>query len=92
MLFTDGWTVSETVAPAMVVLDNSTSGYRYLLLPMALEDNLLRRAVGVVVAQHLSRERPELRGAAETGRAAVISRLRRDSMQGSSDRVFNKFT
>ncbi|KAF2628929.1 hypothetical protein BU25DRAFT_409426, partial [Macroventuria anomochaeta] len=83
---------SETVAPAMVVLDDSTNGYRSLVLPMALEDDLLRRTVGVVAAQHLGRHRPELQDAAEAGRAAVISRLRSDSLQQSADKVFNKFT
>ena len=76
----------------MVVLDNNFNGYRSLVLPMAMEDDLLRRAVGVVAAQHLSRERPELQHAAEAGRAAVISRLRSDSLQQSADRLFNKFT
>lgn len=76
----------------MVVFDDDTNGYRSLVLPMALEDDLLRRAVGVVAAQHLSRQRPELQAAAEAGRSAVISRLRNDSLQHSEDRVFNKFT
>jgi hypothetical protein len=76
----------------MVVFDDNTNGYRSLVLPMALEHDLLRRAVGVVAAQHLSRRRPELQEAAEAGRAAVISRLRNDSWQQSADKVFNKFT
>lgn len=84
--------VSEFVAPAMVVLDDNSNGYRSLVLPMALEDELLRRAVGVVAAQHLSRQRPELKDAAEAGRAVVISRLRNDSLSLSADIVFNKFT
>lgn len=76
----------------MVVLDNHSNGYRSLVLPMALEDDLLRRAVSVVALQHLSRERPELELAADAGRAAVISRLHRDSLKQSADKVFNKFT
>ena len=59
---------------------------------MAFEDEVLRRAVGVVAAQHLSRERPELKSAAEAGRTAVISRLRKDSLSSSADKVFNQFT
>lgn len=90
--FTHEVTVSEVVAPAMVVFDDDTNGYRSLVLPMALEDDLLRRAVAVVAAQHLSRQQPELQGAAEAGRTAVISRLRHDSLQQSADKVFNKFT
>jgi hypothetical protein len=85
-------TVSETVAPAMVVFDDASNGYRSVVLPMALEDDLLRRAVAVVAAQHLSRQRPELQKATEAGRAAVISRLHIDSLQQSADKVFNKFT
>lgn len=76
----------------MVVLDDETNGYRSLVLPMALEDDLLRRAVGVVAAQHLSRQRPELQRVAEAGRSAVITQLRNDSLQRSADKVFNKFT
>ncbi|KAJ4984183.1 hypothetical protein SVAN01_10354 [Stagonosporopsis vannaccii] len=83
---------SDIVASAMVILDDHTNGYRSLILPMALENSLLCRAVGVVAAQHLSRQRPELRDAAEAGRAAVISRLHSDSLQQSADKVFNKFT
>ncbi|KAJ8115059.1 hypothetical protein OPT61_g3203 [Boeremia exigua] len=83
---------SEVIAPAMVVLDDSTNGYRSLVLPMALEDELLRRTVGIVAAQHLSRQRPELKDAAEAGRAAVISRLHKDSLRQSADKVFNHFT
>ncbi|PSN59956.1 hypothetical protein BS50DRAFT_640399 [Corynespora cassiicola Philippines] len=83
---------SDKVAPAMVVLDSVPNGYRDYILPMAFEDEVLRRAVGVVAAQHLSRERPELKSAAEAGRTAVISRLRKDSLSSSADKVFNQFT
>jgi hypothetical protein len=76
----------------MVVLDDDTNGYRSLVLPMAIEDEVLCRAVNVVAAQHLSRQRPELQRAAEAERAAVISRLRCDSLKQSADKVFNKFT
>ena len=76
----------------MVVFDDASNGYRSVVLPMALEDNLLRSAVAVVAAQHLSRQRPELQKAAEAGRAAIISRLRNNSLQQPADRVFNKFT
>jgi hypothetical protein len=83
---------SEVVAPVMVILDTKANGYRELFLPMAFEDEVLRRAVGVVAAQHLSRERPEMQEAAEAGRAAIISRLRKDSLSATADQVFNKFT
>jgi hypothetical protein len=83
---------SEAVAPVMVVLDTISNGYRELLLPMAFEDEVLRRAVSVVAAQHLSRERPELQDPAEAGRTAVITRLRKDSLSATADEVFNKNT
>ncbi|KAL6708162.1 hypothetical protein ACN47E_003346 [Coniothyrium glycines] len=89
MLFTY---FSEAVAPVMVVLDTIPNGYRELILPMATEDDVLRRAVGVVAAQRLSRERPELKGAAEAGRTAIISRLHRESLCKPANQVFSKYT
>ncbi|KAE8838125.1 hypothetical protein PTNB85_05460 [Pyrenophora teres f. teres] len=83
---------SDVIAPAMVILDTSSNGYRNLLLPMALEDEVLCRAVVVVAAQHLSRERPELQEAAEAGQTAIIARLRKDSLSATADQVFNQFT
>lgn len=83
---------SEAVAPVMVVLDTVSNGYRELILPMAFEDEVLRRAVGVVAAQHLARERPEMIEAAEAGRTAIISRLRNDSLSATPDQVFNTST
>lgn len=76
----------------MVVLDDDSNGYRSLILPMALESDLLRQAVGVVALQHLSRQRPELQEAAEARHAAIISRLRIESLQHPQEMVFNKFT
>jgi len=83
---------SEAIAPAMVIFDTTGNGYREFFLPMALEDEVLRRAVAVVAAQHLSRERPELQEPAEAGRIAIISRLRKDSLSGTADQIFNRFT
>ncbi|RAK90748.1 C6 zinc finger domain protein [Aspergillus costaricaensis CBS 115574] len=79
------------VAPVMVVLDIS-NGYRDIILPMALEDNLLQQAVAVVAAQHLGSRHPSCRAATESRRSAIISRLRRDSQVGSPDLVFNPST
>jgi len=92
MSSTDLKIVSNVVAPVMVALDDDTNGYRSLILPMAIEDDVLRQAVSVVAAQHLSRQRPQLRKAAEAGHAAIISRLRSDSLHQSADKVFNKTT
>jgi hypothetical protein len=76
----------------MVVLDDVGNGYRSLVIPMALENDILRRAVSVVAAQHLSLKRPELKAVAEAGRTAVISRLYKNSLDGSADEVFDQFT
>ena len=85
-------TVADAVAPTMVLVENIPNGYHDLILPMATEDDVLRRAVGVVAAQHLSRRRPEMRVIAKTGRAAIISRLRHQSRCNSADQVFNRYT
>jgi hypothetical protein len=69
----------------MVVLDTVPNSYRELVLPMATEDDVLRRAVGVVAAQRLSRDKPELKAIVETGRSAIVSRLRRESFSTSPD-------
>ncbi|KAJ5716934.1 hypothetical protein N7488_002580 [Penicillium malachiteum] len=82
---------AEHVAPFMVVLDIS-NGYRDVLLPLACQNPLVQRAVGIVAAQHLTLSQPYFRGFAEEGRAALISRLRRDSFQGSPGQVFNMST
>ncbi|POS78274.1 hypothetical protein DHEL01_v203331 [Diaporthe helianthi] len=78
----------------MVILDKVSNGYRELILPMALQDEVLCRAVAVVAAQHLtyacSQGNPALELAAEKGRTAVISRLRKDALLES--KVFNEFT
>ncbi|KAH9870250.1 hypothetical protein J1614_007173, partial [Plenodomus biglobosus] len=76
----------------MVILDTTSNGYHELVLRMALEDEVLRRAVGVVAAQYLARERLQIRNAAEAERAAIISRLRKDSMSATADQVFNEYT
>ncbi|KAF1915323.1 hypothetical protein BDU57DRAFT_576882, partial [Ampelomyces quisqualis] len=69
---------SEAIAPVMVLLDTNASGHCNLDLLMAFEDEVLRRAVGLVAAQHLGCERLEMLDAAEAGRAAITSRLRKD--------------
>lgn len=74
----------------MVILDKVSNGYREFILPMALQDEVLCRAVAVVATQHLSQGQPALELAAEKGRTAVISRLRRDASLASQ--VFNEFT
>jgi hypothetical protein len=83
---------SEAIAPAMVVFDTESNGYRQIVLPMAFENEVLCQAICVVAAQHLSHHKPEMKSAAEAGRAKIISCLRKDSMSASVSQVFNKFT
>ncbi|EAU29296.1 predicted protein [Aspergillus terreus NIH2624] len=83
---------ANEVAPVMVILDNVSNGYRELLLPMACHDEVLQHAIAAVASQHIAGRYPAMQPAAESERAAVISRLRRDSLQPSPDRVFNAST
>jgi hypothetical protein len=89
---THRWLVANEVAPVMVILDNVSNGYRELLLPMACHDEVLQHAIAAVASQHIAGRYPAMQPAAESERAAVISRLRRDSLQPSPDRVFNAST
>ncbi|CAG7934874.1 unnamed protein product [Penicillium nalgiovense] len=81
---------SEQVAPVMVLLDHISNGYRDILLPLACEDELVQRAVGVVASQHLALHSPSYQSFADQGRATLISRLCRDST--SPSRVFTTST
>ncbi|CAI7607938.1 unnamed protein product [Penicillium pancosmium] len=83
---------AEHVAPVMVVLDHVANGYRDIILPLACGHDLLRRAVGVVAAQHFALSHPDYQGAVDQGRAAIISQLRQDAFQASPDHVFNQGT
>lgn len=80
---------ASQVAPVMVIFDNVSNGYRDIFLPLACEDEVLRGAIRAVAAQHLALRHPGFQGIAEIGRAAIISRLRRDSLQASSDSIVN---
>lgn len=74
----------------MVVLDSISNGYRDHLLPLACEDEMLQRTVSIVAAQHLALQQPHFHDFAESGRAAIISQLRRES--SSPERVLNLST
>ncbi|KAE8371989.1 hypothetical protein BDV26DRAFT_111831 [Aspergillus bertholletiae] len=80
---------SSEVAPVMVIFDNVSNGYRDIFLPLACEDEVLRGAIRVVAAQHLALRHPGFQDIAEIGRTAIISRLRHDSLQATSDSNFN---
>ena len=76
----------------MVVFDGKFNGYRDIILPLALQDNVLRRAVSVVAAQHINADIPALMRPAAAGQLAIISKLRRDSFNLSSTELFNAST
>ncbi|KAE8414358.1 hypothetical protein BDV36DRAFT_265443 [Aspergillus pseudocaelatus] len=80
---------ASEVAPVMVIFDHVSNGYRDIFLPLACEDEVLRGAIRVVAAQHLALRHPGFQDMAEIGRAAIISRLRRDSLQATSDSIVN---
>ena len=69
-------TVAKHVSPVMLMFDDEANGYRNQILPMAHSDLVVQRAICVVAAFHLSPIMPELRAPAESGRAAIISKLR----------------
>lgn len=68
-------TVSLQVSPVMVMYDGGANGYRHQVLPLAHTNSIVERAVCVSAAFHLSRNSPELRLPAESGRAAIIKKL-----------------
>ncbi|KAF7594252.1 hypothetical protein BBP40_009804 [Aspergillus hancockii] len=45
---------SQNIAPQMVVMDDRYNGWRYLVLPFALSDQMVRNAVMAVSAFHIS--------------------------------------
>ncbi|KAL4756755.1 Zn(II)2Cys6 transcription factor [Aspergillus foveolatus] len=83
---------ADEVAPNMVVLDKISNGYREILLPLACHDELLQQSVCAVAAQHLALRQASFRRIAESSRAAIISRLRRDAFQEPTERLFSAFT
>ena len=73
----------------MVVLDFNENGYRQIILPLACEDELVGQAVSVISAFHLSSQVPSMHMAAERGQAAILSRLRDQSLNLSPDSLFS---
>lgn len=76
----------------MVVLDSAGNGYRDIILPLAVQDDVLARAVCVVAAFHLAQKAPQLQQAALAGHHAIVEKLRRDSLQLSPEQVFTPYT
>ncbi|KAL4907148.1 hypothetical protein BDW74DRAFT_166668 [Aspergillus multicolor] len=83
---------ADEVAPIMVILDKIANGYREIILPLACHDELLQQSVCAVAAQHLALRQPSFRPFAESGRAAIISRLRQDAFREPTERLFSAFT
>lgn len=67
----------------MILYDDEANGYRYQILPLAHQDHVVKRAVCVVAAFHLSSRIPTLRVPAEGGRDAIIRKLRESACQHS---------
>lgn len=77
----------------MVVVDGEHNGYRTVILPLAVTDELVQTAVASTAASHLWRDNPELRDEAESERFKVIQTLKSAaSLHGSSQRVFTVST
>ena len=76
----------------MVAFDHSANGYRHFILPTAVHDDLVKRAVCVVSAFHLSPNQGRLNHTAEAGRAAIIASLRFNVASGGDHEVFNYST
>jgi hypothetical protein len=75
----------------MIFFDGEENGYRRHVLPLAVYDSVVQRAVSVAAAFHLSKWKPELRAPAEAGRAAIIRKLAEDAAM-NGDQVFSETT
>lgn len=76
----------------MTLFDDERNGYRHHVLPFAVYDNVIQRAVSVAAAFHLSDRMPELRFPAEAGRQAIIQKLRETALYEEKSQVFNETT
>ncbi|KAF3345926.1 hypothetical protein VdG2_06162 [Verticillium dahliae VDG2] len=84
--------VCDHIAPVMVVLDFAGNGYRDVILPLAMHDDVLRRAISVVAAFHLAQKAPHLQQTALAGHQAIVQKLRRDSLMLRPDQLFTPYT
>ncbi|CRK05845.1 hypothetical protein BN1723_001638 [Verticillium longisporum] len=82
----------DHIAPVMVVLDFAGNGYRDVILPLAMQDDVLRRAISVVAAFHLAQKAPHLQQTALAGHQAIVQKLRRDSLMLRPDQLFTPYT
>ena len=65
----------------MIMYDDEANGYRHEILPLAHCNPVVGRAVCIAAAFHLSQRMPELRIPAESGRAAIVSKMSRTACQ-----------
>jgi hypothetical protein len=83
--------VSDIIASHMVVLDCFTNGYRYVILPLAYQDENLAQVVSVVSAFHIGQKDARLQLIAETGHQAIIEKLRQDSRGLNPEQLFSPY-
>lgn len=74
--------VLTQVSPFCIILDDD-NGFRSHVLPFAVQCPLVRRAVCVTAAFHLSDKVPSLRADAEVGRGIVIKMLQNIALQNA---------
>ena len=67
---------SNYVAPIMVAIDGAANGYRNILLPLALTDELVREGVRVTALDFLASNRPTIRTQADQAMQVILSRQR----------------
>ncbi|KAE9973473.1 hypothetical protein BLS_003580 [Venturia inaequalis] len=75
------------VSPYCIILDDD-NGFRSHVLPYAAQDPLVRRAVCVTAAFHLSNKVPSLRADAEVGRGIVIKMLQEIALSNAGPQQF----
>ena len=76
--------VSTYIAPIAVVIDGNINGYRDILLPLAYENSLVRKAIEVTSEYHQSEQNPDLRRQADFRYIEVVQCLRRRAEANNS--------
>jgi hypothetical protein len=66
--------VLAQVSPYVIVLDDD-NGFRTQVLPFAVQDPIVRRAICVTAAFHLAKKVPSLRADTKVGRLIIIRML-----------------
>ncbi|RMZ75986.1 hypothetical protein DV738_g5174, partial [Chaetothyriales sp. CBS 135597] len=84
--------LSNAMAPEMLIIDGQHNGYRNLILPLALNDQLVQQAVSSIAGLHMWRNRPDVCYQADASRAQVIHKLKEASMVPQANKVFTLST